>query len=122
MAKKYKNKYRVPSARWQQHDYGSNASYFVTICTKLRIYYFGDVETQNITSLQKNKMCFSHIGAIANEFWLKIPEHFPFVVLGAYQVMPNHVHGIITINKTVETQNIASHISETQNITSLRFY
>ncbi len=119
MAKKYKNKYRVPSARWQQHDYGSDASYFVTICTKLRIYYFGDVETQNITSLQKNKMCFSHIGAIANEFWLKIPEHFPFVVLGAYQVMPNHVHGIITINKTVETQNIATDISETQNITSL---
>jgi REP element-mobilizing transposase RayT len=119
MAEQYKNKYRVPSARWQQHDYGSNVSYFVTICTKSSIHYFGTVETQNIVSLhiaslQKNKMSLSTIGDIANDFWLKIPEHFPFVLLGAFQVMPNHLHGIIIIDKIVETQNIAS-LQEQQN-------
>ena len=37
---------------------------------------------------------------MAEKFWLEIPEHFPFVELSDFVVMPNHVHGIIIINKT----------------------
>ena len=37
------------------------------------------------------------LGKIADECWRAIPEHFPFVELGAYVIMPNHVHGIIVI-------------------------
>ena len=57
-------------------------------------------------------MQLSSIGEIANECWSQIPEHFTFVKLGAFIVMPNHVHGIIIIDKPavppVQTQNIAS--------------
>ncbi|MEZ4890791.1 MAG: hypothetical protein R2779_09675 [Crocinitomicaceae bacterium] len=31
---KFKNKYRIPSARLQNWDYGSNGAYFITICTQ----------------------------------------------------------------------------------------
>ena len=62
---KYKNKYRIPSNRLQGYDYGSNGCYFITICTKNRVHYFGkivnetndvvetdNVETDNYPSLR----------------------------------------------------------------------
>ena len=103
--KKFMNKYRIPSTRLQKWDYGWNASYFVTICTWHRICFFGRIESAI--------MNLSDIGSMAEKFWIEIPNHFPFVQLSDFVVMPNHVHGIITINKfrdadTVETQNFAS--------------
>jgi putative transposase len=32
---------------------------------------------------------------------MEISQHFPFVVLDEFVVMPNHVHGIICVSKTV---------------------
>ena len=98
---KFRNKYRIPSTRLQTWDYGWNGSYFVTICTHMRICYFGIIES--------GVMHFSELGSVAERLWLEIPEHFPFVQLSEFVIMPNHVHGIIIINKTiVETQNFAS--------------
>jgi putative transposase len=36
---------------------------------------------------------------LAHNYWLEIPNHFPFVELGNFVVMPNHMHGILIINK-----------------------
>lgn len=103
MPEKYQNKYRIRSARLQNWDYGWNGAYFVTICTKNREYYFGEIANE--------KMILSEIGENADDCWLQIPKHFPFVKLDVHVVMPNHIHGIIVIDKTgstVETQNSAS--------------
>jgi putative transposase len=101
---KFKGKYRIPSARWQTWDYGSNAAYFVTICTADRSPYFGAVVA--------GQMQLMPLGQAAWDCWQEIPAHFPFVVLDEFVVMPNHVHGIIVIDKpdgdSVETQYIAS--------------
>lgn len=88
---KFKNKYRIESNRFQGWDYGSNGLYFITICTKFRECYFGNVKN--------GKMKLSPIGHIANSCWIEISNHFPFVVLHHHIVMPNHVHGIIEIAK-----------------------
>ncbi|HSO88281.1 MAG TPA: hypothetical protein VLQ91_17135, partial [Draconibacterium sp.] len=72
-------------------DYGSNAIYFVTICTQNREHYFGEIAD--------GQMNLSETGKMANVFWFEIPNHFPFVKLGEFVVMPNHVHGIIIIDK-----------------------
>ncbi len=100
---KFQNKYRIPSARASFWDYGSNAAYFVTICTHNRKWHFGQVVD--------GEMALSEIGRIAYNCWMEIPEHFPFVKLDAFVVMPNHVHGVIIIDKPlngpVQTQNIA---------------
>lgn len=91
MNDKYQNKYRISSARLVNWDYGSNAPYFVTICTKNRKHYFGDIAAC--------KMQQSEIGQLVELFWYEIPVHFPFVILDAFILMPNHIHGIIVINK-----------------------
>jgi len=113
MTDKFQNKYRISSARKQDWDYGCNASYFITICTESRECFFGNVVD--------GKMQLSEMGEIAHQYWKEIPAHFPFIELGEFVVMPNHVHGIIIINKrggigggltdrdlNVETQNLAS--------------
>lgn len=66
-------------------------------------------------------MKLSNIGHLAEKYWQEIPAHFPFVILDKFIVMPNHIHGIIIIDKKddghgVETQ----HNVETQNIASLQ--
>jgi putative transposase len=44
MSEKYLNKYRIPSTRLQNWDYGANGAYFITICTANRVQYFGKIE------------------------------------------------------------------------------
>ena len=90
MNEKYQNKYRIPSARLQNWDYGNNAAYFITICTKERLCFFGEIE---------NTMQTTHIGKLAEQYWEEIPTHFPFIELGSFVVMPNHIHGILIIIK-----------------------
>ncbi|MCD6367438.1 MAG: hypothetical protein J7L46_07865 [Bacteroidales bacterium] len=94
---KFKNKYRIPSARLQSWDYGWNGSYFITICTKNREYFFGKIKN--------GKMELSEIGKITEKYWHEIPQHFSFVKLGAFVVMPNHIHGIIIIDKKSDDNN-----------------
>ena len=42
-------------------------------------------------------MVLNEIGKIADEEWMKLPERFPNLELDAFQVMPNHIHGILVI-------------------------
>ncbi|WP_262966364.1 transposase [Methylobacter psychrophilus] len=90
MVDRYKGKYRIPSARLKNWDYGSNAPYFVTICTDNKICFFGNIK--------EGKMYLSDLGQLANKYWLEMEQKFPFVVLDHFIVMPNHVHGIINID------------------------
>lgn len=39
------------------------------------------------------------MGQVAVDCWADIPTFFPFVRLDAMQVMPNHLHGILWIDK-----------------------
>jgi REP element-mobilizing transposase RayT len=91
---KFNGKYRIPSSRWQNWDYGSNAAYYVTICTCYHECYFG-----KIVLCPEKTMQYSELGSIAFQYWTEIPVHFPFVDLDTFVIMPNHVHGIIIINK-----------------------
>ena len=91
---RFKNKYRISSARLKNYDYGSHGLYFVTIRTRNGIHYLGDIaETDNYPSLQ-----LTSIGNIANDYWEQIPNHFPFIELDTFVIMPNHLHGILFLN------------------------
>lgn len=83
----YKNKYRVETCRLKSHDYSGNAAYFVTICTKDMIQYFGNVNG--------GKMILNDFGEYTQKCWNDIPKHFPNVSLKEFVIMPNHIHGII---------------------------
>jgi hypothetical protein len=93
----FNNKYRIPSARLQNWNYANEAMYFITICTKNKENYFGEiVNTNNDTNaiLQPTE-----IGKIAQIEWYKSIEMRPDMNLefGEFVVMPNHIHGIIMI-------------------------
>lgn len=53
-------------------------------------------------------MVFNEHGKIADQCWRAIPEHFPFVELGVYVIMPNHVHGIIVIHNDESRINVGA--------------
>ena len=86
----FKNKYRIASARAPWWDYGRAAPYFITICTMNRENYLGDITD--------GKMQLSKAGVLADVLWHQIPQHAQNVELGAFVVMPNHIHGILTLN------------------------
>jgi REP element-mobilizing transposase RayT len=46
-------------------------------------------------------MHLSEIGHIASQMWYELPDHFPFIGLDAFVVMPDHIHGIIVINRSI---------------------
>lgn len=90
--KKFRGKYRIPSTRAQWWDYRRNAPYFITICTsKPYHHYFGKIEN--------GKMILSPAGTIADILWHEIPHHHPHVKLGEFVVMPNHIHGILIMDR-----------------------
>lgn len=99
MTELFNNKYRIPSARLQHWNYANEGMYFITICTKNRKNYFGEIvsaETRCLASLQPTE-----IGQIAHSEWYKTIELRPDsnLELGEFVVMPNHIHGIIIIGK-----------------------
>ena len=65
--KKFQNKYRIPSAQLQNWDYGENGAYFITICTKNMVHYFGDVETRLIASVQSQNENENEKGGFAGD-------------------------------------------------------
>lgn len=117
MQNKFQNKYRIPSSRLQTWDYGTNGAYFITICTQNREHFFGIVQNGTVQ--------LSEIGKISERLWIEIPNQFPFIELGNFVVMPNHVHGILIINKivspSVETRFIASNNIESLDYKETRF-
>ncbi|RYU95729.1 transposase [Emticicia agri] len=99
MTELFDNKYRVPSVRLQSWNYANEGFYFVTICTKDRTCYFGDVIG--------SKFIPNGMGKIAFEEWHKTIELRPDmnIELAEFVVMPNHIHGILIIGRNEFNQS-----------------
>ena len=89
-SEKFQNKYRIKSARAMWHDYNSGI-YFITICTKNREYYFGNIEMGIIQ--------LSEIGKCATQNLQNINTRYPYAEIPLFVVMPNHIHAIVFIDK-----------------------
>ena len=82
------------SIRLKNYDYSQSGIYFVTICTKNREHIF--------CSIENGETMLSEEGIVADKCWMGIPTHSPDVVLHEYVIMPNHIHGIIEIKKSMD--------------------
>ena len=93
------------------YNYSQNNLYFVTSCVKNMKCCFGDVvlvgtgrdlsvHNPDINNFDENEseMILNEYGIIANNQleWLEI--QYPYIVLHAYIVMPNHIHAVIEID------------------------
>jgi len=95
------------SMRLKGYDYSNPGFYYVTICTQDRVERFGDV--------QNDKMNLNDAGEMVDAEWNRIPERYEHVVLDKYQIMPNHLHGILQIisqengrNKPFENESVGT--------------
>ena len=86
----FRNKYRIPSARADWHDYNIGY-YFITICTDKRIHYFGEIINE--------QMVLSHIGNCADSYLREVHLFYNYVDVLSYVIMPNHIHLIVAIEK-----------------------
>jgi len=70
-------------------DYRTFAAYFVTICTYERRCLFGEIRC--------GRMMLNERGKIVVEEWRRSEAMRDEVVLDAFVVMPNHLHGIVCL-------------------------
>ena len=75
--------------RLESFDYSKDGLYFVTICTKDKKHFFGEVVDR--------LMVLDSYGKVVKKCWRDIPKHFENVKLDNFIIMPNHFHGILRI-------------------------
>ena len=118
MSEKFRNKYRVDSARLKNYDYAQNGAYFITIVTQQFQCFFGEIVD--------DKMVLNDIGEIVRNEWLKTFEMRPDMNLakGEFVIMPNHFHAIIGIGENqynARTRRDAMHCVSTTNTSQNQF-
>jgi putative transposase len=80
---------RRRSIRLPGYDYQTAGAYFVTLCTQNRQCLFGEIAG--------GEMVLNDAGRMVQRVWNELPLFYPSVDIDAFQIMPNHVHGIIIL-------------------------
>jgi len=81
------------SIRLKDYDYSQAGMYFVTLCCDKRKCRFGRIEN--------GEMIMNEYGIIAQNEWIHLIERFTSIEMVAFQIMPNHMHGIVSIGDRV---------------------
>ena len=81
------------SIRFKGYEYSQAGLYFITICVQNRECRFGKIENDEMIS--------NEYGTFAFNQWEKLPERFANFDLDVFQIMPNHMHGIIALHENV---------------------
>ncbi|SEI75018.1 REP element-mobilizing transposase RayT [Cyclobacterium xiamenense] len=101
---KYKpNIHHRRSIRLKGYDYSREGLYFITICCQDMICRFGYIEN--------DEMQLNEFGQIAYDEWMKLFERFNNMQIDVFQIMPNHIHGIISLH----TPTIGAGFTPAQN-------
>ena len=79
--------------RLKDYDYSQNGCYFVTICTHNKEKVLSDVRRGGALLHPLGRIVKNEISALAQRYDIKI---------NPYVIMPNHVHMIISVDRTEE--------------------
>jgi len=98
------------SIRLKGYDYSQAGAYFITICCHNMVCRFGEIVGAGLAPALKiddvikgqpqgiaPTMRLNEYGQIAYDEWGKLPERYPNFELDVFQIMPNHLHGIIVL-------------------------
>lgn len=64
------------------------------------------------------EMVINQIGKIVNDQWFQLPGRFNGIHLDAFIVMPNHIHGIISIEESSPGQTIGKIVGAYKSLSS----
>lgn len=81
------------SIRLKGYDYSQAGAYFITICCQDSICRFGQVVD--------GKMVLNAFGQIAYQEWVQLTKRFTNFEMDVFQIMPNHMHGIMVLTDPV---------------------
>ncbi len=81
------------SIRLKDYDYSKAGAYFITICCEDRFHRFGKVSD--------GEMILNEFGTVAYNEWINLSDRFSNFELDVFQIMPNHMHGIIVLSDVV---------------------
>ncbi|MBI5635157.1 MAG: transposase [Nitrospirae bacterium] len=107
------DKHHRRSIRLKEYDYSQSGAYFVTVCAWQKENIFGEIKNA--------KMLLNEYGRLVQEHWEAIPEHFDNVETDEFVIMPNHIHGIVSLSNvgaqfiapfrkaTTENQGVINH-------------
>ncbi len=99
------------SIRLKGYDYSQASAYFITICCQRITHRFGHI---------KNKeMILNEYGAIAYHEWLNLLNRYPNIALDVFQIMPNHMHGIIILKNTDDETTLTNLPLQTDSTTNV---
>jgi len=83
------------SMRLKGYDYSKTGLYFITICCQDKVHRFGNVVN--------GKMILNEFGEIAHNEWEILTHRFLNFELDVFQIMPDHMHGIIELKNLSPT-------------------
>ena len=84
------------SIRLKGYDYSQAGLYFITICCEDRTCRFGKIDAG--VGSTATQMILNEYGQIAYHEWTTLTNRFSNSELDVFQIMPNHMHGIIILN------------------------
>ena len=77
------------SIRLKKYDYSQVGLYYVTICAEKHKCLFGQIK--------EAQMILNTYGEMMKNIWEDNPKHYKGIDVDLFQIMPNHIHGIIQI-------------------------
>lgn len=80
------------STRLRGYDYSTPGAYFITTCSHNRLLLFGRIVNSKVEA--------NRLGAVVEDCWAELPDHYDNIALDAFILMPNHIHGVIIIKDT----------------------
>ena len=88
------HKTRKPT-RLKEYNYSSDGTYFITICSKDRKPIFSRVVGDGVLDIPK--IILSEYGAVIDSQINLIDNHYEYLNIDNYVVMPNHIHILISV-------------------------
>lgn len=83
-------KHHRRSIRLRGYDYRQAGIYYVTICAAGKRCVFGKIESDEFVP--------DAYGRMVMDCWLDVVNHTPFPTLDEWQLMPNHLHGVLVFS------------------------
>src|SRR5688500_7978027 len=102
------------SLRLKKYDYSQQGVYFITICCYKMKCWFGIIElakpvysnNESLSAYKEGKMVLNEYGLIAQHEWSKLPERYKNIELEIFQIMPNHMHGILILHESKGNESV----------------
>ncbi|MDO6737465.1 transposase [Wenyingzhuangia sp. 2_MG-2023] len=102
-------KHHRRSIRLKGYDYAQAGLYFITLCVQNRQHLFGKIINGEIQ--------LNALGKIVAQEWIATESIRKNCTLGAFIIMPNHFHAILSIDYALKkSENIGTFTSPSQSI------